>query len=52
MLCDRLHVSERRACVIAGQHRSTQRREPIVVADDEALRGELRAFSAARPRWG
>ena len=52
MLRDRLHVSERRACRIAGQHRSTQRRELIVVADDEALRGELRAFSAARPRWG
>jgi putative transposase len=35
-----------------GQHRSTQRREPEPAADDEALRGELRAFSASRPRWG
>ena len=52
MLRDRLNVSERRACLIAGQHRSTQRRQPIAVVDDEALRGELRAFSAARPRWG
>jgi putative transposase len=52
MLRDRLHVSERRACQIAGQHRSTQRRERTLAGDDEALRGELRAFSAARPRWG
>ncbi len=52
MLCDRLGVSERWACRIVGQHRSTQRREPEPAADDEALRGELRAFSAARPRWG
>ena len=52
MLCDRLHVSERWACQVVGQHRSTQRREPTPAADDEALRGELRAFSARRPRWG
>ncbi len=52
MLCDRLHVSERWACRVCGQHRSTQRREPMPAGDDEALRAELRAFSARRPRWG
>jgi putative transposase len=52
MLRDRLHVSERWACQVLGQHRSTQRREPSPAADDEALRSDLRAFSAARPRWG
>jgi putative transposase len=52
MLRDRLHVSERWACQLVGQHRSTQRREPTPAADDEALRGALRAFSAKRPRWG
>jgi putative transposase len=52
MLCDRLHVSERWACQVVGQHRSTQRREPVAAADDEALRAELRAFSTRRPRWG
>jgi putative transposase len=51
MLRDRLGVSERRACRIAGQHRSTQRREPVAAAD-EALRAELRVFAARRPRWG
>lgn len=52
MLRDRLQVSERRACQIAGQHRSTQRRGRAPAGDDEALRAELRAFSGKRPRWG
>jgi transposase InsO family protein len=52
MVCDRLGVSERWACRVVGQHRSTQRREPVVAADDEALRAALRAFAAERPRWG
>jgi putative transposase len=52
MLVDRLGVSERRACLIVGQHRSTQRREPCVAADDAALRTRLREISAKRPRWG
>jgi putative transposase len=45
-------VSERRACQIVGQHRSTQRHDPVVAGDDQALRGELRAISRRRPRWG
>jgi putative transposase len=52
MLQDRLRMSERRACRIVGQPRSTQRREPVVAEDDAALRGELREFSRRRPRWG
>ena len=52
MLQDRLGVSERRACRYVGQSRSTQRREPVVAADDAALRVQLRAFSRERPRWG
>jgi putative transposase len=52
MLEDRLGLSERRACQIAGQHRSTQRREPCVASDDAALRGALRKISEERPRWG
>ncbi len=46
MLCDRLGVSERWACKVVGQHRSTQRREPERAGDDAALRAQLRAFSA------
>ena len=52
MLQDRLKLSERRACEIAGQHRSTQRHEPKVVPDDEALRRRLRRLSKKKPRWG
>jgi putative transposase len=52
MLCDRLGVSERWACRVVGQHRSTQRREPVRAADVAALRSELRKFSVDRPRWG
>jgi putative transposase len=52
MLRDRLGVSERWACKVVGQPRSTQRHEPVRAADDAALRAELRAFSVLRPRWG
>jgi putative transposase len=52
MLRDRLGVSERRACQIAGQHRSTQRRQSCVADDDAALRAALRRISEERPRWG
>lgn len=52
MLCERLGLSERRACEIAGQHRSTQRHEPKLAAGDERLRKRLREISAGHPRWG
>jgi putative transposase len=52
MLRDRLGVSERWACRVVGQHRSTQRHESVRAADDLALRAELRRFSVDRPRWG
>ena len=53
MLRDRFGVSQRRACNVVGQHRSTQRLAPPVPCDDEVeLRAWLRAFSIERPRWG
>ncbi|HPB45298.1 MAG TPA: IS3 family transposase [Microthrixaceae bacterium] len=52
-LRDRFGVSERRACRVVGQHRSTQRLDPPPISDDERqLREFLRAFSTERPRWG
>jgi putative transposase len=45
-------MSERRACRLAGQHRSTQRHAPVVAHDDAALRTALRRISRERPRWG
>lgn len=52
MLQQRLGLSERRACRIAGQHRSTQRHEPQVALDDAALRRRLREISKLKKRWG
>jgi hypothetical protein len=49
----RFGVSERRACAVVGQARSTQRKPPAVPDDEEQrLRAWLRAFSARHPRWG
>ena len=52
MLQDRLALSERRACRVTGQHRSTQRRLPARGRGDDALRTELHAFLRGHPRWG
>ena len=52
MLQARLELSERRACRVTGQHRSTQRRLPAHGRGDDALRTELHAFSRGHPRWG
>ncbi len=52
MLQDRLGLSERRACAIVGQHRSTQRRACLRATGDDALRKRLRDISRERKRWG
>jgi putative transposase len=53
MNVERFGLSERRACQITGQHRSTQRHQPGDDADrDVALRERLRRLSAEHPRWG
>jgi transposase InsO family protein len=52
MLCERLDISQRRACLIVGQYRSTQRHQPAVPDPDRDLRAELRTFARAHPRWG
>jgi putative transposase len=45
-------VSQRWACQLVGQHRSTQRHQPAEPDRDRALREQLRRFSRAHPRWG
>lgn len=53
MLIDRFGVSERRACRIVGQHRSSQRHLPCRAGErDDALRSRLRRLSVEHPRWG
>jgi putative transposase len=52
-LREQFGVSERRACAVVGQPRSTQRLPTPVPTDEElALRAFLSAFSVQRPRWG
>jgi transposase InsO family protein len=51
-LRERFGVSERWACQLVGQHRSTQRHQARASDGDAQLRALLRAFSAERPRWG
>ena len=52
MLQERLGLSQRRACQIVGQHRSTQRHAPDPADPDQQLRARLRSFAKAHPRWG
>jgi len=52
MLQDRFQVSQRRACRIVGQHRSTQRREVTRGKGDDALRARMHEFSRKHKRWG
>ena len=52
MLQDRLGLSQRRACKIVGQHRSSQRHQPAETNPDRDLRARLRRFAKHHPRWG
>jgi putative transposase len=52
-LQQRFGVSQRRACRVAGQHRSTQRKPlPAPRPGDERLAGRLREIAGEHPRWG
>jgi putative transposase len=52
MLQERLGLSQRRACQIVGQHRSTQRHRSAETDPDGDLRARLRSFAREHPRWG
>lgn len=52
MLQQRLGMSQRRACRVIRQPRSTQRYQPRHPDPDAQLRAWLRQFSRKRPRWG
>jgi putative transposase len=52
-LQERFGVSERRACRVAGQHRSTQRKQPQPLREEEQrLASRLREIAKEHPRWG
>jgi putative transposase len=53
VLVERFGVSQRPACRLVGQHRSTRRRPPRPYPDDEVkLRARLREIARDHPRWG
>ena len=53
VLVERFGVSQRRACRVVGQHRTTQRRQPRPESPAEAkLRSRLRRFARNHPRMG
>ncbi len=45
-------ISERRACTLVGQHRSTQRYRALIPLEEAALVRAMNARAAAHPRWG
>lgn len=51
-LCRRYKVSERRACRLVGQHRSTQRYEPMPDDFEVRLVKAMRQLAEIHPRWG
>jgi transposase InsO family protein len=51
-LCRRHKVSERRACQLVGQHRSTQRYAPIPSDYETRLVAEMHALANEHPRFG
>ena len=48
----KLQVSERLACRVLGQHRSTQRKAPHGRADEEALTADIIALASQYGRYG
>src|ERR1700687_5181756 len=51
-LVQRFHVSERRACRVLAQHRSTQRYQPVPVDYEQGLVKRMNELAAEHPRWG
>jgi len=52
VLQSRFGVSQRFACKVVGQNRSTQRRTLVMATKDELLRNKLHEFSDEFKRWG
>ena len=50
--CEKLNVSERRACCVLGQSRTTQRREPYVPDDEPALLERMIELATQYGRYG
>ena len=51
-VCDLLRISQRRACKIIGQARSTQRRMPCTSAEEERLTKDIISLATKYGRYG
>ena len=51
-MVEELDVSERRACLVVGQARSTQRREPAVADDEQVLTRSIVGLAEQFGRYG
>jgi putative transposase len=51
-VCTALAISERRACSVLGQSRTSQRHNPLVTADEERLRGDIVRLASKYGRYG
>ncbi len=51
-VCDALDVSERRACRVLGQHRSTQRKPKVVAIDEARLTADIIRLAEQYGRYG
>jgi len=51
-VCEGLHVSERRACLALGQHRSSQRHRPQLRSDEDALTAAVIGLAHTFGRYG
>jgi len=51
-VCRKLKVTERRACRVLGQARSTQRRKPVVRADENRLTSRIVDLATCYGRYG
>ncbi len=52
LICQKLVVSERRACKILGQARATQRHRPRPASDEERLTGDIIKLATKYGRYG
>ena len=52
MVCQKLKVSERRACTVLGQVRATQRYPAVFTNEEEHLRDDIVRLAAKYGRYG
>ena len=49
---EKLAISERRACMVLGQPRASQRHPPRITAEEECLRGDIARLASKYGRYG